>query len=101
MLVRTSCPPVSESTSDLNHIYNYREFVDQRVTKVSRARFKGFVTFEEARLYLENAGHTTFHFDHGPADGPKSSSPVDPDGGKPTIYVVTKGRGIGIQQSYG
>lgn len=95
MLVRKSRPPGFEDarlTSD--HVYN-RASVHACVNGWSGNRYKGFATFEEAKFYLEAAGHTTFHFDQGPGDGPKPRSSLE------AYYSVARGRQTGIQQTYG
>jgi hypothetical protein len=50
--------------------------IQVRVNECPKNRYKGFTTFEEANSHLEDAGHTTFHFDQGLADGSKSRSPL-------------------------
>ncbi|KAL2200836.1 hypothetical protein P885DRAFT_73185 [Corynascus similis CBS 632.67] len=89
---RGNCPPMVSQCWASVHPY---------VDKCPGARYKGFTTFEEAKSYLYNDGHTTFHFHQHPADGPKSRSSLDPDSGQPAYYCVTRGREIGIQQTYG
>lgn len=57
-------------------------------------KYKGFNNFKHAVEWLAAAGHDTFHFCQGPADGDKS--PADEHHGKPVCYVATNGRGTAI-----
>lgn len=59
---------------------------------------KAFDNFKDAVAWLSSAGHDTFHFCEGPADGPEPKSPGH--GGESKCYVATGGRGAAIFTRY-
>ena len=76
------------------HHVSIRAVVQRLVEGFARNSYKGFATFEEAKSYLKAAGHTTFHFHHGPADGPKPTSSSN------AYYAVIIGREPHIPRTY-
>lgn len=60
--------------------------------------YKGFNNFKDAREWLSNVGHDTFHFCQGLVDGPKSKT--DEHSGQPECYVVSNGRDAAIYERY-
>lgn len=76
------------------HRVSIRAVVQPLVEGSARNLYKGFATFKEAISYLKDAGHTTFHFHHGLADGPKPTSSSN------AYYAVIIGREPHIQRAY-
>lgn len=68
------------------------------VSEYPKNKYRGFHTFSDAREWLSENGHDTFHFWPGPSDGPKTKS--NEHSGRPSCYVATDGRDATILEDY-
>ena len=76
------------------HHVSIMAVVQQHINRFPGNSYKGFTTFEEAQSFLKVAGHITFHFHDGPADGPKSTSSPN------AHYAVIVGQEAHMRRTY-
>lgn len=72
------------------------------VNKCPHNMYEGFNNFQDAKRWLLDQGHQTFHFVIGCSDGPKSQidTPEDDNGCHPEWYAVANGQSPGIYSTY-
>lgn len=68
------------------------------VLRYPNNKYRGFNIFSDARKWLLELGHDTFHFWTGPSDGPKTES--NEHSGRPNCYVATNGQERAIFDKY-